>query len=201
MQLRDAAEGDLPGILEIYNEVIANSTAIYAEKPVSLDDRLAWFKARREQNYPVLVATDETGILGFISFGDFRVWPCYLYTVEHSVHVRADRRGQGIGRALLEALIPRASALGKHVLVAGIDADNIGSLKLHQRLGFERVAHFHEVGRKFNRWLDLVFMQRFLTAPSGVPSDRAQNHRLIITGIADLRSHSPTLQQIQQDRD
>jgi len=165
MQLRDAVEDDVPGILGIYNEVIANSTAVYAEKAVTLDERLAWFKLRQQQDYPVLVASDDTGIIGFISFGDFRAWPCYLYAVEHSVHVRADRRGRGVGRALIEALIPRASALGKHILIAGIDADNVRSLKLHRGLGFEQVAHFREVGRKFNRWLDLVFMQRFLDAP------------------------------------
>jgi L-amino acid N-acyltransferase len=165
MGLRDAVESDLPGILGIYNEIIAHSTAIYTERPISLDDRLAWFRARQEQKYPILVAVDESGVIGFASFGDFRAWPCYLHTVEHSVHVRADRRGHGIGRALLEALIPRASALSKHVLIAGIDTDNTVSLKLHQRLGFVQVAHFREVGRKFNRWLDLVFMQRFIDPP------------------------------------
>jgi phosphinothricin acetyltransferase len=165
MQLRDATEDDVPEILAIYNEVIANSTAIYAEKPLSLADRVAWFRARQEQNYPVLVASDGTGILGFATLGDFRAWPCYLHTVEHSLHVRADRRGCGIGRALLEAIISRAEGLGKHVLIAGIDADNAVSLRLHERLQFEKVAHFREVGRKFDRWLDLVFMQRFLTAP------------------------------------
>ena len=164
MEIRDAVETDLPGIVEIYNEVIANSTAIYAEHPSSLDDRLAWFKTRREQRYPVLVAVQKEEVLGFTSFGDFRAWPCYRYTVEHSVHVRADQRGQGLGRGLLEALMPQAEALGKHVLIAGIDADNVNSLRLHQSMGFEQVAHFREVGRKFNRWLDLVFMQRFLTA-------------------------------------
>jgi L-amino acid N-acyltransferase YncA len=169
MQLRDAVERDLSGILDIYNEVIANSTAIYAEKPVSLEDRLNWFRDRQARGYPVLVASDEAGILGFASFGDFRAWPCYLHTVEHSVHVREDRRGRGIGRALLEMLIARAAETGKHVLIAGIDADNVGSLKLHRDLGFEQVAHFREVGRKFDRWLDLVFMQRFLVARGGAP--------------------------------
>jgi L-amino acid N-acyltransferase YncA len=162
MQIRDAADTDLPGILEIYNEVIAHSTAIYAEQPVSLKDRLAWFNARRQQHYPVLVAVDDGTIAGFASFGDFRAWPCYRYTVEHSVHVRVGRRGCGIGGRLLETLIPRASALGKHVLIAGIDAENASSLRLHVKMGFERVAQFREVGRKFDRWLDLVFMQRFL---------------------------------------
>lgn len=169
MQLRDAVEGDILGILAIYNEVIANSTAVYAEQAVTFDERLAWFRLRRQQGYPVLVASDDTGVIGFISFGDFRAWPCYLHSVEHSVHVRADRRGGGVGRSLIEALIPRACALDKHVLIAGIDADNASSLRLHRRLGFEQVAHFREVGRKFDRWLDLVFMQRFLGAPGATP--------------------------------
>ena len=162
MKLRDAVEGDLPGILEIYNEVIANSTAVYSEQPVSLADRLNWFNSRKAQNYPVIVAVEGEQVLGFCSFGDFRAWPCYRYSVEHSVHVRADSRGQGVGRALLDAIVSRASALGKHVLIAGIDADNARSIKLHERAGFTPVAHFREVGRKFDRWLDLVFMQRLL---------------------------------------
>jgi phosphinothricin acetyltransferase len=162
MHLRDATEADLPMILSIYNEIIANTTAVYSESPVSLDDRRAWWHGRLAQNYPVLVAADAGGVAGFASFGDFRAWPCYRHTVEHSVHVRADRRGEGIGRQLIEALIPRAQALGKHVMIAGIDADNAASINLHERLQFERVAHLREVGRKFGRWLDLVFLQRVL---------------------------------------
>jgi L-amino acid N-acyltransferase len=167
--LRDAVEDDIPEIRAIYNDVIATSTAVYAEKPVALDERLTWFRLRRQQGYPILVATDDSGLIGFISFGDFRAWPCYLHSVEHSVHVRADRRRRGVGRSLIEALIPRACASGKHILIAGIDADNAGSLGLHRSLGFEQVAHFREVGRKFNRWLDLVFMQRFLDGPGAPP--------------------------------
>ena len=162
MQIRDAADADLPGILEIYNEVIAHSTAIYAEQPVSLEDRLAWFNARRQQHYPVLVAVDDGTISGFASFGDFRAWPCYRHSVEHSVHVRADRRGQGIGRALVVELLARAASMRKHVMIAGIDADNAVSIGMHRSLGFTHVGHFHEVGFKFGRWLDLVFMQCIL---------------------------------------
>jgi L-amino acid N-acyltransferase YncA len=162
MELRDAQAGDLPGILEIYNDVIAHSTAIYSEQPVSLEDRLAWLSARRDQGYPVIVAIGGDQVLGFASFGDFRAWPCYRYSVEHTLHVRREQRGRGLGGRLLEALIPRAAAIGKHVLIAGIDAENEVSMKLHRRMGFEPVAHFREVGRKFDRWLDLIFMQRFL---------------------------------------
>ena len=163
--LADATEEDLPGILAIFNDVIAHTTAVYREEPVALEERRAWRASRAAAGYPVLVARDRSGVLGFSSFGDFRAWPCYRNTIEHTVHVRADARGRGVGRALVEALLPRARALGKHVLVAGVDADNASSLRLHQRLGFHEVARFHEVGRKFDRWLDLVFLQRFVDSP------------------------------------
>jgi phosphinothricin acetyltransferase len=157
----DARENDVEAILAIYNEVIANSTAVYSDLPVTLDDRLAWFRSRQALGYPILVARDSE-VVGYASFGDFRSWPGYRFTVEHSVHVRADRRGRGIGSELVQALIPRAVALGKHVIVGGIDADNAASIRMHERLGFERTAHLKQVGWKFERWLDLVFMQRTL---------------------------------------
>ncbi|HET7220244.1 MAG TPA: GNAT family N-acetyltransferase [Vicinamibacterales bacterium] len=162
MTIRDAEPGDLPGILAIYNDVIATSTAVYSDTPVTLDDRQKWWEGRRALGYPVLVAVDDSGVIGFASFGDFRSWPGYRYSVEHTVHVRADRRGTGVGAALMTPLIARAAALGKHVMIGGVDAQNEGSLRFHERLGFARVAHFREVGFKFGRWLDLVFVQRFL---------------------------------------
>jgi phosphinothricin acetyltransferase len=162
LEIRDAREADLPGLLEIYNDVIATSTAVYSYIPVTLEDRREWWKARVALGYPVLIAADASGVLGFSTFGDFRAWPGYRFTVEHSVHVRAGVRGQGIGQQLLSALFPRASALGKHVMIAGVDAENAASIRFHERLGFERVAHLREVGFKFDRWLDLVFLQRLI---------------------------------------
>jgi len=160
--IRDADAADLAAILDIYNEVIANTTAVYSEQPVTLEERRAWRQARLDLGCPVIVAVDGSDIAGFASFGDFRAWPCYRLTVEHSVHVRADRRGRGIGKALVAELLARAARLGKHVMIAGIDADNAASLAMHAHLGFERVAHLREVGRKFGRWLDLVLLQRFV---------------------------------------
>jgi phosphinothricin acetyltransferase len=170
--VRAATEGDLSSILAIYNEVIETSTAVYALEPATLDERRAWFTSRSAMGFPVMVATDPGGdVLGFASFGEWRgAWPGYRYTVEHSVHVRHDIRGQGIGRALVESLFPLALGLGKHVMIGGIDAANRASIRFHERLGFERVAHFKEVGRKFGRWLDLVFMQRFLDPPGTIRS-------------------------------
>jgi phosphinothricin acetyltransferase len=161
-QVRDAHEADLVALLEIYNDVIATSTAIFRDQPATLQDRQQWWAERVRQGYPVLVATDQEEVIGFASFGDFRAWPGYRFTVEHTVHIRADKRAQGVGTALMRPLLERAAALGKHIMVAGVDAENARSLAFHERLGFVRVAHFREVGFKFGRWLDLVFLQRML---------------------------------------
>ena len=160
--LAAATRENLPGILEIYNEVIRNTTAVYSDREVTLEDREKWLDAKRGAGFPVLVAADSSGVVGFGTFGEFRAWPCYRLSVEHSVHVRADFRRRGAGRALVLALIDAAGAAGKHVMIAGIDAENVNSISLHESLGFEVVGHFREVGRKFDRWLDLKFMQRFI---------------------------------------
>jgi phosphinothricin acetyltransferase len=157
-----AARGELPQIMAIYNEVIRNTTAVYSDREVTLEDREKWFDAKRREGYPVLAAADSSGVVGFGTFGEFRAWPCYRQSVEHSVHVRADSRRCGIGRALVVALIEAAAVMEKHVMIAGIDAENVTSISLHERLGFEVVGHFREVGQKFGRWLDLKFMQRFI---------------------------------------
>jgi phosphinothricin acetyltransferase len=157
--IRDAQPEDLPPILAIYNEVIRNSTAVYSEEEFTPARGATWFRAKMEHGFPMIVAWDASGITGFGTFGEFRAWPCYKHTVEHSVHVRADRRGRGIGRALVAELLVRATGMGKHVMIAGIDADNAASIGMHRSLGFASVGHFHEVGFKFGRWLDLVFME------------------------------------------
>ena len=162
IEVRDASADDLPAILAIYNDVIATTTAVYRDDPATLDDRQAWWEARVAQGYPVLVADDGGAILGFASFGDFRAWPGYRFTVEHTVHVRSDCRGQGVGHELMIALLARGRVLRKHVMMAGVDAENMGSIRFHERLGFERVGHLREVGFKFGRRLDLVFMQKIL---------------------------------------
>lgn len=168
MPIRPATDADLPAITAIFNEVIATSTAIYMDDPVSLEDRRAWFAARRDSGFPVLVAEEGGRVLGFSSFGAFRAFPGYRHTVEHSVHVHAEARGRGLGSALVAALFEPALALGMHVMIAGVDAANEGSIRMHERLGFRRGAVLREVGRKFGRWLDLELMPKFLDAP-GAP--------------------------------
>lgn len=160
MHIRDATDADLAGILEIYNDAVLNTTAIWNEKTVDLDNRRAWLAERNAQGYPVLVAVDEQDqVLGYASFGDWRTWDGYRHTVEHSVYVKNDHVGAGIGKALMRALIDRARALGKHVMVAGIESENRASIHMHQQLGFVHVGQLREVGTKFGRWLDLTFMQ------------------------------------------
>jgi len=160
--ISDASAADIEGLAEIYNEVIATSTAVYSSEPVTVADRRDWWRARVGQGYPVLVARDARGVCGFSTFGDFRAWPGYRFTVEHTVHVRADGRGRGVGTLLVQALFPRAAALGKHVMIAGVDAANAASIRFHERLGFTQSGRLREVGYKFERWLDLVFLQRGL---------------------------------------
>jgi phosphinothricin acetyltransferase len=155
----DATRSDLPQILAIYNEVIRNSTAVYSEQEFTPARGEAWFDAKAQHGFPFLVARDAGGVAGFGTFGEFRPHPCYRYSVEHSVHVRADCRGRGIGRLLILELIARARAQGYHAMIAGIDADNAVSIGLHERLGFKTVGHLHEVGFKFGRWLDLKFLE------------------------------------------
>ena len=165
MDIRDAEPGDAEGIAAIYNDAVERTTAIWNETRVDGANRRAWLADRQRAGYPVLVAVDgDGGVAGYASFGDWRAWDGYRHTVEHSVYVRADRRGDGIGEALMLALIERARASGKHVMVAAIEAGNAGSIRLHEKLGFERVGHLKEVGAKFGGWLDLAFLQLTLDA-------------------------------------
>ena len=163
MEIRDAEDRDIEGIAAIYNHAVAHTTAIWNSTPADLADRRAWTAARRAAGYPVLVAVDERGaVAGYASFGDWRAFDGYRHTVEHSVHVRADRRGAGIGKSLMLALIGRARKQGRHVMVAGIEAGNAASIRLHEGLGFRQVGLLPEVGAKFGTWLDLAFLQLVL---------------------------------------
>jgi L-amino acid N-acyltransferase YncA len=160
MEVRDAGEGDIQAITWIYNDAVKNSTAIWNDATIDVANRQAWLSDRQKAGYPVLVAVNSAeGVLGYASFGDWRAWDGYRHTVEHSVYVHADQRGKGVGEALLHALIKRARRIGKHVMVAGIEAKNAGSIRLHEKLGFEHVGHLKQVGTKFGCWLDLLFLQ------------------------------------------
>lgn len=159
MQIIDATPDHLEAITAIHNHAVEHSTAIWDEDPVDIADRARWMSDRQAAGFPVLVAVDEAGeVLGFGSYGTWRTRSGYRRTVEHSVYVREDQRGKGLGRALLTALIEHARAAGIHVMVAGIEAGNVGSIRLHERLGFVLEGTMPQVGEKFGRWLDLSFL-------------------------------------------
>ncbi len=157
MEIREAIAADIEEITAIYNDVLMNTTAIYSDRPATCEERLSWWEARRQQGYPVMVAADRGAILGFSSFGDFRSWPGYRFTVEGTIHIRASSRGQGIGTQLLMNLTAQAKAMGKHIMIAGVDSQNHPSIKFLESFGFKRVAYLREVGYKFDRFLDLIF--------------------------------------------
>ena len=165
MLVRYAIESDLPAILDIYNEIILNTTAVYQYEPHTLQMRKEWFETKKEQGFPVFVAEDNKTVTGFSTIGTFRNWQAYKYSVENSVYVASAYRGKGIGKLLIPPLIDAAIQLEMHTIIAGIDATNEVSIRLHKHFGFEKVAHFKQVGYKFGKWLDLTFLQLILNTP------------------------------------
>jgi phosphinothricin acetyltransferase len=167
MLVRDAEDRDLPQIVEIANALLSTTSIEWTDTPHTLADRRHWLDQHRRAGEPVLVADSGSELVGFANYGDFRdarKWPGYRFTVEHSVHVRQHCWRAGVGRLLLEALMQRAAAAGKHVMVGAIDADNLASIDFHRRLGFVEVGRMPELGWKHERWLSLVLMQRQLPA-------------------------------------
>jgi phosphinothricin acetyltransferase len=163
--IRTAREEDLPSVLEIYNHIITNTTAVYHYQPHTMEMRKAWYDGRVNGGYPVFVAEDGGKVVGFSSYGPFRPWPAYKYTMENSVYVADGQRGKGIGKLLMEPLIRHAREKDVHAIIAVIDASNDASVQLHRSFGFEVVGQIREVGYKFDRWLDLTFMELVLDTP------------------------------------
>ncbi len=163
--VRHATENDLPQILDIYNDIILHTTAVYYYEPHTLEMRKAWFEGRQREGFPVFVAEEEDVILGLSSIGPFRVPTAYQYSVENTVHVATAARGRGVGKLLMTPIIEAAGQMKMHTIIAGIDASNEVSLHLHKSFGFIEVAHFKQVGYKFDRWLDLKFLQLMLASP------------------------------------
>lgn len=162
INIREATTEDLPAILDIYNDAILHTTAVYDYEPHTLEMRYEWFAMKQQQAMPVFIATDDAIIVGFSSIGPFRPWAGYKYSVENSIYVKDGQRGKGIGKLLMQPLIDAARAKQLHTLVAGIDAENKLSIDFHKQFGFEEVGYLKQISWKFDRWLDLVFMQLIL---------------------------------------
>jgi L-amino acid N-acyltransferase len=162
MDIRDAIGADMAAVLEIYNDAVLTTTAVWSETPRTPDEQRDWFAAKCAQQHPVLIAVMDGAVAGFCSYGPFRAWRGYRYTVENSIYVARAQRGRGVAGRLLAALIERAQAQGLHRMIAGIEAQNDVSIRLHERAGFTHAGMLHEVGYKFGRWLDLALMERRL---------------------------------------
>jgi L-amino acid N-acyltransferase YncA len=158
-RIRNAVEKDLEQMLHIYNDIIANTTAVFQYDLHTLEMRKEWFAQKQKDGFPVFVAEENDEVVGFSTIGPFRNWQAYQFSVENSVYVKSGQRGKGIGKILLQATIGAAKHMKMHTIIAGIDASNEASIAMHEQFGFEQVAYFKEVGFKFNRWLDLIFLQ------------------------------------------
>lgn len=158
IRIKDARAADCPALLKIYNDMVASSTAIYCDDSGDLAFMQDYLRVRERDGFPVFVAESAGAIVGYGSFGIFRPRPGYRFTVEHSVHARKDMQGKGVGTALMAALIVRAREDGYRVMLGAVDSDNTRSLEFHRRHGFEIHSALPNVGRKFDRWLDMTFV-------------------------------------------
>ncbi|MFN3401455.1 MAG: GNAT family N-acetyltransferase [Ferrovibrio sp.] len=164
MKIRDATLEDAEAIRAIYNDAVLNTTAVFDYTAREPQTQIDWLQMKAAQNLPVLVAEDGGTVLGYASYGPFRPWPAYLYTVENAIYIAPQSRGKGIGAQLLAPLLQIATERGLRTMIAGITADNAASLRLHEKLGYRHAGLIREAGWKFERWLDLVFLQRMLQA-------------------------------------
>jgi L-amino acid N-acyltransferase YncA len=164
LEIRDATEADLPAIRDLYNALIATTTVAWRDDPTTLAEQADALALRTSAGHPTLVADEGGEVIGYTCCTTFRSdrFPGYRHTAELTVHVQGDRHGAGVGSQLITALVERSRAIGLHVLVAAVDADNDASIRFHERLGFTEVARMPEVGRKFDRWLTLVLLQRII---------------------------------------
>jgi L-amino acid N-acyltransferase len=159
--IRSATEADLGVINDIYNHYVLHSAATYQEDPEPMEARRAWFE-RHGPSHPVTVAEIGGRVVGWGSLSPFHARSAYRMTVENSVYLYPDHHRRGLGTLLLRDLVGRARALGHHTILALIDAEQPASVALHAKLGFVRVAFLKEVGYKFGRWRDVVYMQLVL---------------------------------------
>jgi L-amino acid N-acyltransferase len=161
VSVRPGMESDLAAINDIYNHYVLHSTCTYQEQPEPISGRRQWFSDHGPK-HPVIVAEHENQVVGWGSLSPYHRRSAYQYTVENSVYVHHGWHGRGIGSLLLQDLVGRARALGHHAIIAAIDGDQPQSVRLHAKFNFEKVGHLRHVGRKFDRWLDVIYMELLL---------------------------------------
>jgi L-amino acid N-acyltransferase YncA len=163
--IRIATKRDLPYILEIYNDAILHTTAIYDYKAHTIEDRIKWYENKIQDGYPIIVAEENNTVIGFATFGSFRPWPAFKYSIEHSIYVHENCGNKGTGTLLLKELIQISNESGFATMVAGIDGSNEKSIRMHKKLGFKYAGTISKAGFKFGKWLNLVFYQLELNGP------------------------------------
>ncbi len=171
MHIRLATENDIPNILSIFNDALLHTTAVYSYQPASLEDQLEWFNHKKDSDIPIYVAEDKQGILGFITYGPFRVRPAYKYTVELSIYVDQKARNQGVGKALMQEIVAVCDKKGLATLICGVDSKNTASIALCKKFDFTYCGTLKKVGYKFGQWLDLEFYQLQLSGPTQATED------------------------------
>lgn len=164
-QIRPARREDCPAILEIYNDAVLKTTASYDYEPRTLSHRQEWFDEHQRIGFPIFVAVEAGRVIGWSALNRYHDRAGYRFTSENSIYIAEDCRGRGVGALLLAPLIESAKKLGLRAIIAAIDGENEASLRLHRRFGFETVGHFKKVGYKFNRWLDVIYMELLLPDP------------------------------------
>jgi len=163
--IRTATQKDLPYILEIYNDAILHTTAIYDYKAHTIEDRIEWYESKMQDGYPILVAEENNTVIGFATFGSFRPWPAFKYSIEHSIYVHEKYNNKGTGTLLLKSIIQISNEREFATMVAGIDGSNEKSIRMHEKLGFKYSGTIIKAGFKFGKWLNLVFYQLELEGP------------------------------------
>jgi phosphinothricin acetyltransferase len=167
--IRQATEADLVAISDIYNHYVKHSTCTYQEEPETPGDRRHWFE-HHDERHPVIVAEANGQVVGWGSLSAFHPRSAYRRTVENSIYIHHQYHRQGIGSLLLQELITRARQLGYHAIIAGIDGEQTASAALHTKFHFVKVGRLRQVGFKYGRWLDVIYMELFLDAPAPEPS-------------------------------
>lgn len=161
IRLRPATLADLSEIMQIYNQEVCNGTATWNDQSFSLSDFQQIYYDLANKQYPFFVAEDQLTqrIAGYADYASFRSIAGFRHTVELSIFIHPEYTQQGLGSALLQALIEHAKQHHIHVMIAAIDHCNLASIKLHEKFGFQQTAYMPQVGQKLGTWRDLVLMQ------------------------------------------
>ncbi len=162
MQIEIAKKEDLAEIRQIWNYYIEHTTINFDYQAKTMGEVEHWFDLKQKQALPVLVVKIDNNVVGYASYGIFRPWEGFKFSIEHGLYLKENVQGKGIGRHLLESLLNHAQNQGFVTSIAVITADNMASIKFHEHVGFKKIAYLEKIGYKFEQWLDCIYMQKML---------------------------------------